>query len=81
MVTAPARRELVRWMGTRGLTERRGLAIAGMSASERGSDCGPPPEKLRMSIPSATAASKAATISGVVPEQHPPSGSGTLKTR
>jgi len=33
MVTAPARRELVRWMGTRGLTERRGLAIAGMSAS------------------------------------------------
>lgn len=33
MVTAPARRELVRWMGTRGLTERQGLAIAGMSAS------------------------------------------------
>jgi len=33
MVTAPARRELVRWMKTRGLTERRGLAIAGISAS------------------------------------------------
>ena len=33
MVTAPARRELVRWMQTRGLTERRNLAIAGMSAS------------------------------------------------
>lgn len=33
MVTAPVRRELVRWMQTRGMTERRGLAIAGMSAS------------------------------------------------
>ncbi len=33
MVTAPARRELVRWMGTKGLTERRSLAIVGMSAS------------------------------------------------
>jgi transposase InsO family protein len=33
MVTAPARRELVRWMKARGLTERRGLSIAGMSAS------------------------------------------------
>ena len=33
MVTAPARHELVRWMRTRGLTERRSLAIAGMSAS------------------------------------------------
>jgi len=33
MVTAPVRRELVRWMQTKGLTERRGLAIAGMSAS------------------------------------------------
>jgi putative transposase len=33
MVTAPARRELVRWMQTKGLTERRGLAVAGMSAS------------------------------------------------
>jgi hypothetical protein len=33
MVTAPARRELVRWMQTKGLTERRGLAVVGMSAS------------------------------------------------
>ena len=32
-MTAPARRELVRWMGTKGLTERRSLAIMGMSAS------------------------------------------------
>ena len=32
MVTAPARRELVRWMQARGLSERRCLAIAGMSA-------------------------------------------------
>ncbi len=33
MVTAPVRRELVRWMQTRGLTERRCLAAVGMSAS------------------------------------------------
>lgn len=33
MVTAPARRELVRWMRTKGLTERRSLAIVGRSAS------------------------------------------------
>jgi putative transposase len=33
MVAAPARRELVRWMGTRGLSERRCLAVVGMSAS------------------------------------------------
>jgi putative transposase len=33
MVTAPVRRELVRWMQTKGLTERHGLAIVGMSAS------------------------------------------------
>jgi putative transposase len=32
-VTAPARRELVRWMRTKGLTERRCLKIARMSAS------------------------------------------------
>jgi len=32
-VTAPLRRELVRWMQTKGLSERRGLAVAGMSAS------------------------------------------------
>jgi putative transposase len=33
MVTAPLRRELVRWMQTKGLSERRCLAVAGMSAS------------------------------------------------
>jgi putative transposase len=33
MVTAPARRELVRWMRTRGLSERRSLRVVGMSAS------------------------------------------------
>jgi len=33
MVAAPARRELVRWMQARGLTERRCLAIVRMSAS------------------------------------------------
>jgi transposase InsO family protein len=33
MVAAPARRELVRWMRTKGLAERRGLAVVGMSAS------------------------------------------------
>ena len=29
MVTAPVRRELVRWMQTKGLSERRGLARGG----------------------------------------------------
>jgi len=33
MVTAPARRELVRWMQTKGLSERRGLRVVRMSAS------------------------------------------------
>jgi transposase InsO family protein len=33
MVTAPARRELVRWMQAKGLSERRGLQIMRMSAS------------------------------------------------
>jgi len=33
MVTAPVRRELVRWMQTKGLTERRCLGIVAMSAS------------------------------------------------
>ena len=33
MVTAPFRRELVRWMQTKGLSERRGLAVAAMSTS------------------------------------------------
>jgi hypothetical protein len=32
-VTAPARRKLVRWIQTKGLTERRGLLIVRMSAS------------------------------------------------
>ena len=34
--------------------------------SRAGSDCGPPPEKLTTSIPSATADSNAAMISGVL---------------
>jgi hypothetical protein len=33
MVTAPLRRELVRWAQTKGLSERRGLAIIQMSPS------------------------------------------------
>jgi putative transposase len=33
MVTAPAERELVRWMVTRALSERRCLGLVGMSAS------------------------------------------------
>ena len=60
---------------------RTTLATVSISASVRGSACGPPPEKLITSIPSCTAASNAFTISGVDPEQQPPSGSGTLKTR
>ena len=32
-MTAPVRRELVRWMGTKGLTERHGLKVVDMSAS------------------------------------------------
>lgn len=33
MVAAPVRRELVRWMQTKGLSERRGLRVVGMSPS------------------------------------------------
>ncbi len=33
MVGAPARRELVRWMCTKSLSERRALQVIGMSAS------------------------------------------------
>jgi hypothetical protein len=33
VVTTPARRDLVRWMQSRGLTERRGLQMVRMSAS------------------------------------------------
>ena len=49
------------------------------SASFAGSICGPPPEKLITSMPSFTAASKAATISGVFATC--PIGVGTVKTR
>ena len=51
MVTAPLRRELVRWIQTKGLSERQGLSIAGISASslryERRPDRN---EQLRRSI-------------------------------
>ena len=62
---------------------RTTFATASMRMSVRGSACGPPPEKLMMSIPSFTAASNAATISGLFAEQHPPRGAGseTLNTR
>ena len=53
---------------------RATFRTASMSMSVRGSACGPPPEKLMMSIPSRTAASNAATISGLLAEQQPPSG-------
>ncbi len=36
MVTAPDRRDWVRWMQTKGLSQRRALTIAGMSASSLG---------------------------------------------
>ena len=57
------------------------FVIACMRMSRRGSICGPPPEKLMMSMPSFTAASNAATISGLFATQQPPNGSGVLKTR
>ena len=60
---------------------RTTFATVSIIASVRGSACALPPEKLMTCIPSATAASKALTISGVEPEQQPPSGSGTLNTR
>ena len=55
------------------------LWTASTSASFAGSVIGPPPEKLITSIPSATADSKAATISGVLAER--PLGVGTVNTR
>ena len=55
------------------------LWTASISASFAGSTCGPPPEKLITFIPSATAASKAAMISGVFATW--PTGVGTVKTR
>ena len=62
---------------------RTTLATASISASDAGSDSGPPPEKLITSMPSATAASNAAMISAVPAEQQSErsSGFGTLKTR
>jgi hypothetical protein len=55
------------------------FATVSIRASLTGSTCGPPPEKLRTCIPSRTAASKAATISGVFATC--PMGVGTVKTR
>ena len=55
------------------------LETASTSASLAGSVIGPPPEKLITCMPSRTAASNAATISGVWAVL--PIGVGTLKTR
>jgi hypothetical protein len=55
------------------------LWTASIIASVAGSVSGPPPEKLITFIPSATAASKAATISGVFARW--PAGEGIVKTR
>ena len=55
------------------------FAIVSIIASFAGSVSEPPPEKLITSMPSATAASNAATISGVFATW--PIGVGTLKTR
>ena len=55
------------------------FATASTSASFCGSAWGPPPEKLITSIPSRTAASKAAMISGVLATT--PTGVGTVNTR
>src|SRR5581483_10757198 len=55
------------------------LWTASYIASFAGSVCGPPPEKLMTFIPSVTADSNAATISGVSASW--PSGVGTVNTR
>ena len=55
------------------------LATVSYIASLTGSVCGPPPEKLMTSMPSATASSNAFTISGVLAMF--PIGDGALKTR
>ena len=55
------------------------LCTASNSTSLAGSVSAPPPEKLMTSMPSATAASKAATISGELATN--PRGLGMLKTR
>ena len=62
---------------------RATFAITSTIASEAGSPCGPPPEKLMTSIPSVTAASNAAAISGVFAEQQSSGkiGLGRLNTR
>ena len=60
---------------------RTAFETASSRPSVLGSAWGLPPEKLITSIPSATAASKAATISGVFAEQQPPRGCSTLNTR
>jgi hypothetical protein len=57
------------------------LRMVGIIASFAGSVSGPPPEKLITFIPSETALSKAATISGVSAKLPPMRGAGTLKTR
>src|SRR6185437_15646425 len=55
------------------------LCTVSYIASFAGSVCGPPPEKLMTFMPSVTADSNAATISGV--SASCPSGVGTVKTR
>jgi hypothetical protein len=55
------------------------LWITSIIASFAGSVSAPPPEKLMTSMPSRTAASKAAAISGVLATW--PIGVGTLNTR
>ena len=55
------------------------FVTASYIASLTGSVCGPPPEKLMTSMPSATASSNAFTISGVFATL--PIGVGALKTR
>ena len=55
------------------------LRTVSIIASFAGSVSGPPPEKLITCIPSRTAESKAATISGVFAVC--PMGVGTVKTR
>ena len=55
------------------------LRTVSIIASFAGSVCAPPPEKLITSMPSATAASNAAMISGVFATW--PIGVGTVKTR
>ena len=55
------------------------LFVASIRTSFRGSDCGPPPEKLITSMPSVTVCSNAFAISG--DSAMWPIGVGRLKTR